>query len=142
MSASPRSRRLASLSLSLFLRSSRFLPASLQIFRLAGLAMLATTLFAAAALAHTGTSRPPLPPRAISTLRPLPAVSAAAPPSGSDKNSLLRRQSHPLDPNDPVEGLAGILLQFGTSVLGIEMNEPCAQPCLRGWKDGVEVRRG
>ncbi|KAK4334095.1 LOW QUALITY PROTEIN: Proteophosphoglycan ppg4 [Rhodotorula toruloides] len=118
VSASPRSRRLASLSLSLFLRSSRFLPASLQIFRLAGLAMLATTLFAAAALAHT--------------------VSAAAPPSGSDKNSLLRRQSHPLDPNDPVEGLAGILLQFGTSVLGIEMNEPCAQPCLRGWKDGVE----
>ncbi|BGP07526.1 hypothetical protein JCM10049v2_003364 [Rhodotorula toruloides] len=80
--------------------------------------MLATTLFVAAALTHI--------------------VSAAAFPSGSDKNSLLRRQSHPLDPNDPVEGLAGILLQFGTSVLGIEMNEPCAQPCLRGWKDGVE----
>ncbi|BGP31565.1 hypothetical protein JCM10296v2_003337 [Rhodotorula toruloides] len=79
--------------------------------------MLATTLFAAAALAHT--------------------ISAVSPAESNDENSLFRRQSHPLDPSDPVEGLAGILLQFGTSVLGIEINQPCAQPCLRGWKDGV-----
>ncbi|KAJ8294816.1 hypothetical protein OF846_001892 [Rhodotorula toruloides] len=65
-------------------------------------------------------------------------VSAVSPAERKDKNSLFRRQSHPFDPNDPVEGLAGILLQFGTSVLGIEVNEPCAQPCLQGWKDGVE----
>ncbi|BGO91092.1 hypothetical protein NBRC10512_005816 [Rhodotorula toruloides] len=80
--------------------------------------MLATTLVAAVALAHT--------------------ISAVSPAERKDKNSLFRRQSHPFDPNDPVEGLAGILLQFGTSVLGIEVNEPCAQPCLQGWKDGVE----
>ncbi|BGP07529.1 hypothetical protein JCM10049v2_003367 [Rhodotorula toruloides] len=78
--------------------------------------MLATTLIAAAALAHT--------------------ASAVPFANKGDAATLARRQ---FDSTDPVEQLAMVLLSFGVNVSDLKSDDKCAAPCLTDWTNGVSA---
>ncbi|BGO96398.1 hypothetical protein NBRC10513v2_003329 [Rhodotorula toruloides] len=78
--------------------------------------MLATTLVAAAALAHTASAIP-------SSMK-------------GDAATLAHRQ---FDSTDPVEQLAMVLLSFGVNVSDLKPGDKCAAPCLTDWTNGVSA---